>query len=43
MKSIWDTRYSEEEYAYGIEPNKFLSEQLKNLIPGKILFPCEGE
>lgn len=40
---IWNDRYLKTEYAYGIEPNKFLKEQLRNLKSGKILFGAEGE
>jgi 2-polyprenyl-3-methyl-5-hydroxy-6-metoxy-1,4-benzoquinol methylase len=39
----WDERYAGEEFAYGIEPNNYLKEQLAELSPGKILFPAEGE
>ena len=43
MKDFWDTRYSEETYAYGTAPNIFFSTTFKNLNPGKALFPAEGE
>jgi len=43
MKNFWNERYSEKEYVYGVVPNVFLAEQLKNLKPGKIILPCEGE
>ena len=43
MNDFWNERYATKEYAYGIEPNQFYKEQLENLIPGKILFPAEGE
>ncbi|MFA5669661.1 MAG: class I SAM-dependent methyltransferase [Balneolaceae bacterium] len=39
----WDERYSEEGYAYGVEPNEYLKEQLQKLDVGTILFPAEGE
>lgn len=39
----WNERYRAEEFAYGIEPNHYLKEQLKKLKPGTILFPAEGE
>lgn len=39
----WDARYSSEEFAYGIQPNNYLEEQLKKLDKGRILFPAEGE
>ncbi len=43
MNNFWNDRYTTDEYAYGIEPNNFLKEQLKNIVPGNILFPAEGE
>lgn len=43
MKQGWNERYSNPEYAYGIEPNRYLKEQLDKLTPGTILFPAEGE
>jgi ubiquinone/menaquinone biosynthesis C-methylase UbiE len=43
MKNFWNERYSEKEYIYGEEPNIFFAEQLKNIKPGKIILPCEGE
>jgi len=39
----WDERYSNEDFAYGKEPNKYLKEQLDKLKAGTILFPAEGE
>lgn len=39
----WDDRYSKETYAFGLEPNNYLKEQLEKLTPGKILFAAEGE
>jgi len=39
----WNERYSNEEFAYGEEPNNYLKEQLEKLNAGKILFPAEGE
>jgi SAM-dependent methyltransferase len=43
MNNFWNERYKANDYAYGIEPNSFLKDQLKNILPGKILFPAEGE
>ena len=43
MKNMWNERFSESSYAYGIEPNQFLKEVLQNINPVKILFPAEGE
>jgi 2-polyprenyl-3-methyl-5-hydroxy-6-metoxy-1,4-benzoquinol methylase len=41
--SRWNDRYSQEEFAYGEEPNKYFKEQLTKLTVGSILFPAEGE
>lgn len=43
MENFWNTRYAEDEFAYGTAPNRFLEEQLEVLTPGKIILPCEGE
>lgn len=42
-KDFWDKRYSEKEFAYGIEPNQFFKEQIEKLSPGRALFLGEGE
>lgn len=39
----WDERYSKPEFAYGVQPNNFLKEQVEKLIVSTILFPAEGE
>ena len=43
MKELWDQRYSEPGFAYGMEPNAFFTEVLDSLTPGKLLLPGEGE
>ena len=43
MKEFWNNRYAQEAFAYGEEPNEFLKDQLRELRPGTILFPAEGE
>jgi hypothetical protein len=43
MKDFWNQRYLDSEYAYGVEPNRFLKEQLSTISKGKTLFPAEGE
>jgi SAM-dependent methyltransferase len=43
MKEFWDTRYREEDYAYGEVPNAFFKNTLPSFTPGKILLPAEGE
>ncbi len=39
----WDDRYANNEFAYGVEPNLFLKQELNKLTAGSILFPAEGE
>ena len=43
MKSFWEQRYGQKEYAYGTEPNQYFKEALDTLTPGKILMAAEGE
>ncbi len=44
MENFWDERYaSTDEYVYGTAPNRYFSENLSKLVPGKILMPGEGE
>ena len=44
MQNMWDSRYSNAEYAYGTTPNAFLKSVLDRIdLTGKILFPAEGE
>lgn len=43
MKNFWDSRYKDEAYVYGTNPNTFFAEELLKLTPGKILLPGEGE
>ncbi|MEO0338336.1 MAG: class I SAM-dependent methyltransferase, partial [Bacteroidota bacterium] len=42
-KEFWNQRYSANDYAYGKAPNVFFAEQLRQLTPGKILLPADGE
>ena len=42
-KDFWDKRYSEQEFAYGTEPNQFFKQQIGRFDPGKALFLGEGE
>ena len=39
----WNERYSKDEFAFGIQPNNYLKEQLEKITSGTILFPAEGE
>lgn len=44
MLRFWEDRYSGSTYAYGTNPNVYFKEQLdREIIPGKILLPAEGE
>lgn len=44
MKEMWDSRYSSEDYAYGISPNNFFKYAIDKFeLTGKILLPAEGE
>lgn len=42
-KDKWDSRYDENEFAYGKEPNLFFKEWIQQLTPGSILMPADGE
>lgn len=42
-KAFWNQRYSEENFVYGVAPNRFFAEQLQELTIGKLLLPAEGE
>ena len=42
-KDFWDKRYSEQEFAYGKEPNQFFKQNIDRLAPGKAIFLGEGE
>lgn len=43
-KSFWETRYAEQGFAYGTEPNAFLVSQKSRFHPGqKVLLIGEGE
>lgn len=43
MSDFWNTRYAEPGFAYGTEPNRYFESELKDLAPGRLLLPCEGE
>ncbi len=44
MENIWDTRFSQKEYAYGVLPNAFFKSVLDTYnVKGKLLLPAEGE
>lgn len=42
-KDKWDTRYAEEQFAFGMTPNTFFKEQIDKLDKGLLLLPAEGE
>jgi hypothetical protein len=39
----WDARYNSPSYAYGTEPNDFLSEVADRILKGRVLCLAEGE
>lgn len=43
MKTFWDSRYLDQAYVYGKEPNGFFATHLDRLTPGSLLLPGEGE
>lgn len=43
MCEMWNRRYAESKFIYGIEPNVFFKEHLNRLSPGKLLLPGDGE
>jgi hypothetical protein len=43
MKEFWNERYKDSNYAYGESPNVYFEQCLKQLNPGKLLLPAEGE
>ena len=42
-KDFWNSRYSEQEFAYGTQPNAFLKQGLEKIKSGTALFLGEGE
>jgi len=40
---MWNERYQQDNYQYGINPNDFMAEQIQQLPAGRILFPGAGE
>lgn len=43
MKEMWDDRYANDQFLYGIIPNHFFETFIEPLKPGKLLLPGEGE
>jgi 2-polyprenyl-3-methyl-5-hydroxy-6-metoxy-1,4-benzoquinol methylase len=43
MKTMWNERYQQDIYQYGINPNDFMAKQIQQLPAGRILFPGAGE
>jgi hypothetical protein len=41
--SLWNERYSAEEFAYGKEPNLFFKSVIDRMTTGKLLVPAAGE
>ena len=42
-ENFWDQRFSEQGFAYGEEPNAYLSRRLGDLKPGDLILPAEGD
>ena len=43
MDQTWDERYSNPEYIYGKEPNKYFRDFIDSHKPGRLFLPGEGE
>lgn len=43
MKDVWNSRYKEPEFIYGIEPNNYLKDFIEHSVKGNILLPADGE
>lgn len=43
FESLWENRYSSDEYIFGKEPNDFLRERVRDLPPGPVLCIADGE
>jgi 2-polyprenyl-3-methyl-5-hydroxy-6-metoxy-1,4-benzoquinol methylase len=41
--NLWDQRYTQDNYAYGRQPNEFLLNQIQQLPKGKVLSLAEGQ
>lgn len=42
-REFWDSRYSDDQYSYGTEPNQFYKSYIDGLKPGTALFLGDGE
>jgi SAM-dependent methyltransferase len=43
MKEMWNQRYADSDYVYGMAPNVFFKSVIDNMTPGRLLLPAEGE
>lgn len=43
MNELWNSRYSEDGFAYGKKPNDYFKSEIEKLKPGKLLLPAEGQ
>ena len=43
VSDMWDERYANKDFVYGMAPNELFKEQLLKLETGKLLLPAEGE
>lgn len=41
--AFWNEKYQENDYHYGLKPNRFLELMLESRPPGRLLFVAEGE
>jgi 2-polyprenyl-3-methyl-5-hydroxy-6-metoxy-1,4-benzoquinol methylase len=41
--NFWNNRYTQEVGLYGNEPNQYFKEKIRDLAPGRLLIPGEGE
>lgn len=41
--TFWNEKYQENDYHYGLKPNRFLELMLESRPPGRLLFVAEGE
>lgn len=42
-KAVWDKRYTEIDWVYGVEPNLFFKQFIDARMPGSILLPGDGD
>ncbi|HEY0354603.1 MAG TPA: hypothetical protein VGC29_00285, partial [Flavisolibacter sp.] len=40
---FWNKRYADNNWVYGVQPNRFFKQFIDSHKPGRILLPAEGE